>query len=105
MIRAPRSRAADPAVGDAKGGHDESVETPAPASQPQGSEWPAPTATSDAGLPPRNIKNEGATGDVIENKGGLKSTGSEKAHPDAPNAAPAAPKNQAQSAAGGSMRA
>ena len=90
---------------DAKGRHDESVETKASASQPQGSERPAPTATSDAGLPLRNIKNAGATGDVIENKGGRKSTGSEKAPSDAPNAAPAAPKSRAKSAAGGSMAA
>ena len=90
---------------DAKGQHDESVEAPSPASQPQGSERPAPTTTSTPGLPRRNIENEGATGDVIENKGGLKTTGAEKAHPDAPNAAPAAPKSRAKSAAGGSMAA
>ena len=103
----PRATEQDRRAGrrDAKGQHDESVEAPSPASQPQGSERPAPTTTSTPGLPRRNIENEGATGDVIENKGGLKTTEAEKAHPDAPNAAPAAPKSRAKSAAGGSMAA
>ena len=51
---------------DAKGQHDESVEAPSPASQPQGSERPAPTTTSTPGLPRRNIENEGATGECSE---------------------------------------
>ena len=90
---------------DAKDRREESVEVKVLASQPQASERPAPTTTSEPVLPPRNTKNAGATGDVIENKGGVKSARVEKDHSNAQNAAPAAPKNRAKSAVGGSMEA
>jgi hypothetical protein len=90
---------------DAKDRHEESVEVQALASQPQASERPAPTTTSEPVLPPRNTENAGATGDVTENKGGLKTDGVKNGHSQAENSASTAPNKQVRAAAGGSMTA